>query len=363
MERQRNSTTKMRLMCAIIFIGFTYLYLSCYQDNVLAVAQHKLSDGLTAYNYVLSPILTTLALFLLQLGVYALTRVKKMFHALTYFPSMLVLAMITDVPCDLDSLTLGAWAWLLPLMLIAFAGCMWIIFQLEPYEPESNFSLWRSRVTWQNLFQLVVMMLLVVLVSNGNQVFHDRVKMESLMMKGRYAEALEVGKDNLEADSSLTMLRVACLHRTHQMGEKLFTYPLVGGSKAMIPDSLTTKSLMWQTPKWMHPMKNGKLRYVKPIDYQLCGYLMDKDLDKFVEAIQKSYKVDSVSLPKHYQEALILYTHRRLHPKVIYKNAVMEADFQDYQSLERKYSNEMEKNAALRDMYGNTYWYYYQYAK
>lgn len=43
MEKKRNSTTKMRLTCAIIFIVFTYLYLSCYQQDLLAVAQHALS--------------------------------------------------------------------------------------------------------------------------------------------------------------------------------------------------------------------------------------------------------------------------------------------------------------------------------
>ena len=41
----------------------------------------------------------------------------------------------------------------------------------------------------------------------------------------------------------------------------------------------------------------------------------------------------------------------------------MEADFQDFQTLERKFSNAMERNAALRDTYGNTYWYYYLYGK
>lgn len=362
MDNKRSSTGKMRSICAIIFIIFTYLYLSYYQADVLAVAQHELSDGLTSYQYTLAPILTTLVLFLLQLGVYTLTRVKKMFHALTYFPSMLVLAFITDVSCQVDThQSMGAWVWAGPLLLLVFGGVMWVIRQIEPYEMEGHSGLWMSQRTWINLFELIVMMLLVILMGNGNQTFHERMKMERLMMQRQYAEALEVGKQSLETDSSLTMLRVACLHRTGEMGEKLFTYPLVGGSKAMIPDSVTTKSLMWVTPKWMHPMKNGKLMYVKPDDYQLCGLLMDKDLDKFVVEVQKAYRLDSVALPKHYKEALILYTHRRSHPKVVYKNAVMEADFQDYQALERKYANPQERNAALRDTYGNTYWYYYQY--
>ena len=364
MEKKRNSTTKMRLTCAIVFIIFTYLYLRCYQAEVLAVAQHELSHGLTTYNYTLYPILTTLVLYLLHLGVYAATRVKKMFHALTYFPSLLVLAFITDVSCDLSKChSMGAWAWIMPLLLVLFAGAMWVFHQLEPYEPEGHSDQWMSKRMWVNLFQLIVMMFLVILVSNGNTIFHERVRMERLMMEGNYEEALEVGKNTSETDSSLTMLRVACLHHTGKMGDKLFTYPLVGGSKAMIPDSVTTRSLMWRTPKWMRPMKNGKLRYVKPIDYQLCGLLMDKKLDQFVVEVQKQYKLTSDSMPKHYKEALMLYTHRRAHPKIVYRNAVMGADFQDYQTLERKFSNPMERNAALRDTYGNTYWYYYQYGK
>lgn len=365
MNKKRNSTATLRLACAIIFIVFTYLYLNCYQADILAVAQHELSDGLTSYSYTISPILTTLVLFLLQLGVYTVTGVKKMFHALTYLPSLLVLTFITDVSCHVDTYrSIGAWAWIFPLVLLLFAGAMWVIRQLEPYETEAHTGIWLSRRMWVNMLQMVVMFLLVVCISNGNQVFHHRMKMERLMMERKYADALEVGKLTEETDSSLTMLRAACLHRTGQMGDKLFTYPLIGGSKVLIPDSVTTKALMWQTPRWMHPMKNGKLRYIKPTDYLLCGFLMDKKLDQFVAEVQKKYSLnDSVALPKHYQEALILYTHHRAHPKVVYRNTVMEADFQDFQALECKYANPVQRNSALRDTYGNTYWYYYQYGQ
>ena len=89
---------EMRFTMAIVFISFTYLYLDCFQDDVLAVAQYVLSKGMTTYSYVLAPILLTLALFLLQMGVCTLTQVKRRFHALTYFPSMLMLTVLTDIP-------------------------------------------------------------------------------------------------------------------------------------------------------------------------------------------------------------------------------------------------------------------------
>lgn len=362
MEKKRNSTTKMRLTCAIIFILFTYLYLSCYQEDVLAVAQHILSGGLTTYNYVLFPIITTTTLYLLQLGVYWITRVKKSFHALTYFPSLLVLAFITDVPCYIDHAhSIGAWAWVAPLLLVAYGFLIWVIRQLEPYEPELHSNQWLSKWTWWNLLQMVTMILLVVLVANGDQLFHERMKMERLMQEGKYEEALTVGKNTCQTDSSLTMLRIACLQKTGKLGDKLFTYPLVGGSKAMLPDSVTVKSLMWRCPRWMRPDGKGKYRYKLPNDYKLCAFLLDKNLDAFVKEVQKYYDITKPTLPVHYREALLLYTHRRANPMFVYRNPVMEADFQDFQALEAKNANPMEKMTALRDMYGNTYWYYFQF--
>ena len=38
----------------------------------------------------------------------------------------------------------------------------------------------------------------------------------------------------------------------------------------------------------------------------------------------------------------------------------MNADFQDFQKLENTILS-AQRTTALRDTYGNTYWYYYQY--
>ena len=39
----------------------------------------------------------------------------------------------------------------------------------------------------------------------------------------------------------------------------------------------------------------------------------------------------------------------------------MDADFQDFQQMEHKFANPEERRNAIRDTYGNTYWYYYEY--
>jgi len=366
MGNKRNSTAKMRFACAIIFLVFSYTYLACYQADILAVAQHILSGGMTDFYYTLSPLLITLVCILLQGGAYAVTRVKRRFHGLTYFPSFLLLALITDVPNDVDvNISLGWWWLILPLSLILWGAAMWIVRQLEPLEQEPHSFGWFSRYSWLNIFQLLVMALAVLFISNNDRLFHERMRMEHLMKEKQYEQALKVGEKSLQTDSSLTMLRIACLNETGEMGSRLFTYPLVGGSKAMFPDSVTVKALMWKAPLWMQKpsawMQKHHLKYKIPADYQLCALLLDRKLDDFVKLVGKYYKLTSGKLPTHYKEALVLYCHHRSHPLFVYHENVMDADFADYQAMERKYSNPVERQSALRDTYSNTYWYYYQY--
>ena len=89
--------------------------------------------------------------------------------------------------------------------------------------------------------------------------------------------------------------------------------------------------------------------------------LLDKKLDQFVAALCKHYDVKTAKLPTHYKEALTLYIHRRSKPVIEYHDNVVDTDFQDYQQLEHKYANKQEMQNAIRDTYGNTYWYYFDY--
>lgn len=362
----------MRSTVDIIFIVFTYLYLDKFQADLLAVAQHVLSGGVTTYHYVVSPLLLTLLFFLLQRGVFSLFHVKRYFYAINYLPSFLLMTILTSIPADFGQHHAWSWRWLLvPVALAAWGGLSWVSTQMETLEPPLRHEGKLSRELWQNVLMLTLMMMGVVGLANHDRIFHERLRMEHLMLQGKYAEALEVGKRSEKTDSSLTMLRIACLHRCGRMGQELFTYPLAGGSKAMVPDGVTVRAMMWKAPRWMESarLSDGtaqrqtvrKKRYRIPKDYMLCALLLDKKLDRFVVEVKRTYANDSVKMPRHYKEALVLYAHRRTSPVMVYKDGVMEADFQDFQALEHKYTNAAEKQAALRDTYGNTYWYYYQY--
>ena len=45
----------------------------------------------------------------------------------------------------------------------------------------------------------------------------------------------------------------------------------------------------------------------------------------------------------------------------VYHDAVTDADYRDYQDLEKKYPEKMVRQTKIRDIYGKTYWYYFHY--
>ena len=109
---KKNSTLVTQLVCAVLFCAFSFLWLFCFQADVIAVAQHVLSGGVTHYDRTVGALLITLVLQILQRVVATLTRLYRRTHAVTYLPSMLVLAVISDINADIDShFSLGAWYW------------------------------------------------------------------------------------------------------------------------------------------------------------------------------------------------------------------------------------------------------------
>lgn len=66
-------------------------------------------------------------------------------------------------------------------------------------------------------------------------------------------------------------------------------------------------------------------------------------------------------LPKHYREALVLYTHIHAQRVLTYHDNVLDADYEDFLSVCRaQYASKSVRKAAIRDAYFGTYWYYYE---
>lgn len=375
----KNSTATIRVVCAIIFCLFTFVYLHFYQADILAMAQHVLSGGATHYDRLIGSVLITITLLLLQIGVFVVSRLDKKFHALTFFPSLLILAVITDVGRNIDiRFSFGAWCWVFPFLLLLWGGVAYVLRKCQLYEEVGSGGLF-SRDMWINMSMMTVMFFLVGVVSNDNAVFHYRMRAEHCLLDGDYEGALNAGRKSLETDSSLTMIRMYALARQGRLGEELFTYPVVGSRNDILPDTLGARCMMYPNDSIYNYLggkpsgRIGAMKYLKGMtrlglaseaakDYILCGHLIDRNLDAFAQALPEYYDVND-SLPKHYREALTLYTHLRSNPCVIYHNSVMDTDFEDLQNLEKQYHTRAEREVAVNKQYAGTYWWYYEYGK
>ncbi|MDD6553290.1 MAG: DUF6057 family protein [Prevotellaceae bacterium] len=352
MDNPKGSTVPMMVACAIVFLIFTFCYVFFFQSDVLAVTQHVLSDGETSYDRTVGAVLITLVLWALQAAVYSLSKLRRRAHALTYLPSFLILAVLTDVSAHTDEhFSFGAWWWLFPLILILWWVVVMMARAMEPYEPNQKSWGLFSRTTAVNLFGMVVMMFLVGIIAQSDENIHRRMRAEVCLSQQDYKDAIEATNTE-KADSSLTLLRALALTHEHALAEHFFEVPVCGGSKALRPNGHSVKLLMTTYPRHFTRQEAA--------DLHLVGLLMDKKLDLFAEELPKYYDMKK-PLPKHYREALVLYTHRRANPIYIFKSPVIDADYQDYQDMERKNYDPAVRKSQLHDTYGNTYWYYWQY--
>ncbi|RRD02224.1 DUF6057 family protein [Prevotella sp. OH937_COT-195] len=379
-NKKSESTVVIRVFCAIAFFGFTFCYMYFYQCDLIGAMQHVLSCGQTSYSRPVGAVIVTLLLYLLQIGVYSITKQNRHAHALTYFPSLMLLCLLTGVEDTFDKhFALSTWTWLSPILIVMFALTVYLLMKYKPYMSDKSGSGLFSEASWVNMLLMALMFFSVGIFSNGNDVLHYRMKIERFMNEGKYAEALDVGKSSLETDSSLVMLRANVLARSGLLGERLFEYPLIGGSASLLPNGGSVRCVRYDSgniyrvagavPKTKMTVED----YLKTIkmtgqtkagyaDYLLCSYLLDKKLDRFAGELGNYYKMDSTSvLPKHYREALVIYEHKHSTNIDGFHDDVCKADYEDFIAMRKKYLHKKECRTILRDIYGKTYWYYYLY--
>ena len=370
--------TLTHVLCTFVFALFSFFYLYYYQADLMTIMQHVLSEGQTHYNHFVGAVLITIVLLLIQVGVVRLFQRMRLSWAFTFVPSALLLAMITDVRQSASAangfIEFGWGGYVLPLCLIMFFVVVW---GLNTSGITEKYNLDFKNPThklWVNLTVILLLMLFVCGWGNSDRVLHDRLHVEQCLADNDVDEALRTLQLHSDTDENLTMLTAYALSRKGQLPERLFEFPLKGGSASLMPNGKNVGfGLIADTTFYAYLQRMSTMHYLdyqrrhmrlnrRTVDYQLCAYLMDKKLDAFARNITKYYEVnDSVQLPKHYKEALILYTHSHSNPCIVYHDNVLDADFEDMQKLEKSIADARERQTALRDTYGNTYWYYYMY--
>lgn len=376
----RDSGIVIRTVSAVVFLLFTFLWIYYLQSDLLAYAQHLHSGGRTQYYRLPGALLITAALWLLQLVVYSMVRLRNHLHALTYFPSMLCLGLLGGFSAGAS---FGLWRLLLVIvLLVLWGGLVWVVLQFQKHERPQRSGFF-SRSMWVNLLLQALMMVSVVAVSSTSAVLLYRAHVETCLQDRRFDEALLTGSRSLESDAHLTMLRAYALSRRHELGERLFHYAVSGTSADLVPGTADCHSRLLRYPQdsiyrhlgaipraqqttagYLQALQHSGQATTAVADYVLCGQLIDRDLDAFARTVTRYYTLaDSLSLPRHYREALVLYRHLRSHPVVVYRHAVTDEDYRNLQELEAKYSDPRERKIRVLENYQGSYWYYYEYMR
>lgn len=379
--KHKTSGTTVRIVCAVVFLLFSFFWLYFFQGDIIAVVQHGLSNGKTHYNHTVGALLITAVGMVLQLIVFAFTRKAGTTHAITYFPSFLLLTFISSLSIPFSW---GAWPWGAPLVLLAWGFLLWVAMKAPPYFNDSKQSIGLfSRSVWVNLLQMAAMMLVVAAMSNTNAVAHFKAHAEVSLGRGDAAEALRAGKKSHETDASLTMLRAFALSQTGELGERFFEYYVAGSSKDLLPlagsDSrlqLLADTLLWDhfgvrpdsivnlgshvltTAQYIDSLRQDTLATTAWHDYVLTGQLLDRSLDSFAVSLPRYYVLDADSLPRHYREALVLYS-QRIDTLFIYRDSVMEQEWHNYASYDTIYPSVSERKIRTDGDFHGTYWQYF----
>ena len=289
----------MRMLCTIVFCAFAFSYLYFYQADVMFVAQQAASEGQTHYEALPGAILITLALKLLQIGIFSVTKLYKRFYVLTYFPSFLCLAILTNVCPDQQGIfEFGAWKWLAPLMLVLFMFVAWVAHDNQSLEPDLRHEGPSSQLIWISLLAMGTMSVATALVGNGEENYHMRAHMENIVF-----------------------------HQTRQLTETVDT---MGENAPVVDEAAINKKLM------------------------------NKDLPGFARHLARHFSV-SQPMPHVYAEALTLNTRFSNNPQVYWKSKAMDAQFDEFVRMAALARESVDVKAAFKKKYSESYWYYYYY--
>ncbi|MBQ8520894.1 MAG: hypothetical protein IJ456_05875 [Bacteroides sp.] len=362
--------------CGILFFAFSFVWLYVFQRDVMEALHFSLSDGKTEFTPFWCAFVLTVVLLLLRWGVNALLGLKGVVRALSYFPSFLLLGVMTDVDYSVyQSGIADRWMWLLPLALAGYALLVFVLRRILGWWLDIEVQ--SGTLVNCNLFIFLMLTLMTVGIGNTNIHFHHELAVESALRRGQPEEVRRIGAKVVDPSRLLTSLRCYALSKEGKLGEYLFQTPQLYGAEGLLPDAtqehtlrMTVDSLYtylggqpWRGEKavsFFRRLCNDETGNHTTLEYYLSALLLDKQLPAFVEAWHSLYEAED-SLPHRYKEALFLY--EKMHPSVTPTviDEAMNEQWHAYDSLKHELSGTSGEGNYMRRKFGDTYWWYYQY--
>ena len=376
-KNRRRTARIIAVASGLLFSAFSFTYLSVFQKDVMEALHYSLAQGKTVYAPWMSAVLITVVLLVLRWAVNALVGLKGPLKALSYFPSCLLLGVLTDVGHNVyhGGGISDTWGWMLPLCLVLYGVLGWLLARaarlwLNPEMPD----IW---VVNSNFMTLLMLCFMTIGIGNTNVHFHHELQVEEALRKQDYGRALQVAEKTMDPSRNLTALRAYAMSRQGTMGEDLFRYPQLYGAAGLLMGTSDEKALrlnadslsvyLGAKPALGEPALTFFRRICEEesgnyttLDYYLSALLLEKKLDEFVRAFDELYTVRD-SIPYYYRQALFLDS--KMHPSAATDSAdvALEELWGKYQQKQQELSGQRGEANYMRREFGDTYWWYYQY--
>ena len=363
-------------LCAILFAVFSFLFVAKSQSVLLELLYDKVATGKLQYNaYVVGGVISV-ALTIFALWLNKFTGFKREWTAFSFMPSAMVLAFITDIDRSLYTGEYDYLKWIIVLAIGVFAYAAFsFVLRRILFAKIKNVAMSANRIIWRNLVLFVILFSLVGFLSNGEENFKREALVASYYKKGDSDNALKVGYLSNVASHSLTVQRAYILAKGGMLGERLFEYPQYYGADGLIPakeqvsplvpDSVY--ALLGASPLqgeealdvFKRALKNDNVSPAAK-DYYLSALLLDRKIVEFTDNVKTLYPdTETANLPKHYQEALLLYS--SINGDSVQASSVMQEQFNAFKALEAEHEDIFVRGNYLRRHFGRTYWWYFLY--
>ena len=373
-SKNHRAARNLMVACGLLFFAFSFVYLYVLQQHVLEALHFYLSDGKTQYTPFWVAFILSVVLSLLQWGVNALLGLKGAVRTLSYFPSFLLLGVLTDVDYSVYQTGIHTyWMWLLPVLLLVFVLTAFVLRRVFRFWLDKPMDIGLS--TCSNLTIFLVFCFMTTGIGNTNIHFHHALAVESAMRGHDYELVRKIGAKVVDPNRSLTALRAYAMSKEGTMGEYLFQYPQLYQAEGLLLDAddqnnlrMTVDSLytyLGERPRkgeralpFFRRLCDEETGNHTTLEYYLSALLLDKHLSQFVEAFNELYIVRD-SIPRHYKEALFLYEKQHPSDEPLVKDEAMEQRWQDYEAMKQEYAHEKHIGNRLRKKFSDTYWWYW----
>ena len=378
LRQTRQAARAITLALGSLFALFSFLWLYVLQPDYLSQLQYLMSGGQTRYVPLPGALLITLLLTGLGFLLSRFLPLPIRRRSLAWAPSCLALSLLTVWPLRAGAALPRSVFWLGLLFLVYLAAVVAACLRPDSRTERAPFL---SHLV-PNMLALAPLLLLAGAMSNTRSPQHYECRMARLLAARRFDDALRVGQGSRETSPRLTAMRCYALSQTGQLPERLFSYPLQGGSRQMLPSPADT--LCFASPvadvyrhlgyaprssRHFSPVRflerasqRDTLRASCPLrHYLLTALLLDRQLEDFARQLsQDSLPVSELST--RYREALLLHAALDSAFRSPVADTQLQTQLSRFLRMKDVADGPLLPEDRLRQDFADTYWYYYFFA-